>query len=75
MSNGTHKGNPDGVVTQITVTLTKSGQVSVSGPIQDKLLCLGMLQTASHIVHDFKPEVRPRVEVAPPEAVNGLLAR
>ncbi len=40
---------------QLTIVLEDDGQVKMSGPLQDKVLCYGMLGLAGDIVRNFKP--------------------
>ena len=37
-------------VAQITITLLDNGQVSVNGPLQDKILCYGLMEIAKETV-------------------------
>lgn len=41
------------VIAQITVTLTNNGQVQVSGPIDNRMLCYGLLEMAKDVVREF----------------------
>lgn len=44
--------------------------VQVQGPIQDKTLCYGLLESAKDAIRDFKP---PTVEVPAPGVARSLL--
>ena len=45
---------------QLTITLDPSSrQVSVNGPIQDKLTCFGMLKLAEKAISEFDPSKVP----------------
>ena len=48
------------------------GGVNVQGPIHDKVLCLGLLETAKMIVVNHDPEVQ-RVEVVQGQQAVDLL--
>lgn len=53
---------------EIKLTITwsqESNQIRVEGPIQDKMLCYGMLKSAEHIVHDHQqsPIVVPTLKM------------
>jgi hypothetical protein len=37
---------------ELTITLTRSGDINVSGPIGDKILAYGMLEVAKDIIND-----------------------
>ena len=43
---------------QITITVDEKGKLHVSGPLQDKILMLGLLELAKGVVLDFKPEIQ-----------------
>ena len=45
---------------EIRITLDKNG-VRVEGPIQDKLLCFGLLEAAKDVVRSYDPAEAPRV--------------
>ena len=38
----------------LVITLTPDGKVGVGGPINDKLLCYGLLESAKDAIRDFK---------------------
>jgi len=44
------------VVTVITITLRRSGEVFVNGPLTDKILCFGMLEMAKGLVANYREE-------------------
>ena len=43
---------------QITITVDEKGKLNVSGPLQDKILMLGLLELAKGVVLNFKPQVQ-----------------
>lgn len=48
----------------IELKITFDGKnVSVNGPISDKILCLGLIELAKDVIKDFNPEDQPRVVV------------
>ena len=48
----------------LAVTLNReSGQVNVSGPLADKVLCLGLLEMAKNLVHNYTAPVGPKILV------------
>lgn len=56
---------------EIVIRLQPGGGVSVSGPLDQKLVCLGMLALAENAVHNFRPN--PNGLVMPPAgAMPGL---
>ena len=64
-----------GAKPQITITLTELGQISVNGPLHDKILCFGMLEMAKEAVHNFKPGevdlIKPPFMPFPPKTGAG----
>lgn len=46
--------NPD-VMAEFTIKVFKDGNVNISGPIQNKVLSLGVLELAKKAVIDFNP--------------------
>jgi len=61
----------EGKETKITITINERGNVSVNGPLDNKLLCYGLLEIARDAVKDYKPKV---VE-APMNFLNGLIKK
>lgn len=59
---------------ELKITLTPSGQVLVTGPIANKLLCYGMLGLARDVVRDFDPQAAPAVEETTEAAMRRLLS-
>ncbi len=45
----------------LTISLTKDG-ITVGGPINDKILSLGLLELAKPVIMDYKPSA---IQVAP----------
>jgi hypothetical protein len=43
-------------VITLTITMDEKGQVLVTGPLQDKLVCLGLLDMAHAVVLAHVPE-------------------
>jgi hypothetical protein len=40
---------------QLVITLNQDGSVTAAGPIDQKLMCYGMLELAKDAIRDFKP--------------------
>ena len=55
---------------QITVTLFANGQVGVNGPLENKIVCYGLLEAARDAIKDYVP---PEIPIVQP--VNGFLSR
>lgn len=41
--------------TTIVIKLKTDGNVDITGPIHDKILCYGLLEVAKSIIKDYKP--------------------
>lgn len=55
---------------QIVINLYDTGEVDINAPLSNKILCLGMLAVAEHMVHEFKPPQGAGIVVAPPGVSN-----
>lgn len=54
---------------RLIIELEPNGQVVVNGPIQNKLLCYGLLEAAKDAIKEYKPEEEKRIVV--PQMVPG----
>lgn len=59
------------VVLTITLNL-QNGQVSVSGPIDNKMMSYGMLAAAKDAIYDYGKEKANRVQIADPSVLPQL---
>ena len=58
--------------TVLTIRLTDTNQVLVDGPINDKVLCYGLLETAKDAIRDhIAVATHSSKIVVPPIAMNG----
>jgi hypothetical protein len=63
--------DPDEPITiaTIVITMTNKGQINMNGPIDDKMLCYGLLEIAKEVVkthNDNKAKiVRPAFQLPP----------
>lgn len=60
------------VVTGIKLVITldpKTGQVRVDGPINDKILCYGLLEMARECIAEHTKQEQSRILVARPQVV------
>jgi hypothetical protein len=57
---------------QITVTLNPNGSVSISGPINNKILCYGLLEAGRKALDDYVPQAAPEIVIPYPRS-NGRL--
>lgn len=46
---------PPLIAAQLVITMNVNGQVAVNGPVQDRILCLGMLELAKLAVLNYQP--------------------
>lgn len=59
------------LVHEIRIGLTEDGNVIVAGPIDDKILCYGMLEAAKDAVRQHK-EKKASIQVPPPGLAGAL---
>ena len=53
----------------ITIAMLPNGDINVNGPLHDKILCLGMLRIAEHIIIAWKPGPQDQPRIVVPSAV------
>lgn len=54
---------------QLTITLDDTGQISLAGPLDNKLVCYGLLELAKEAVQKIHDQAQRRVHLAPAAAV------
>ncbi len=61
----------------MTIELEGTGQVSVSGPLENKILCYGLLEMARQSVYESDPakRVQPATEIPPPSRLVNIFGR
>jgi hypothetical protein len=62
-------------LTQVTLTITidtMTGQVNVNGPINDRLLCFGLLEMAKEAINAHKVQQEKQIMVARPLSMIGM---
>lgn len=52
-------------VVKLTIEMNEQGQVSVNGPIPNKVLCYGLLETARDVIKDFNDKQGQQKIIAP----------
>ena len=62
------------VVAQLVITMDSSGQLSITGPIDNKMLAYGMLEIAKEVVCEHGKKAQQRIQLAP-AAMADLLKR
>lgn len=60
------------VMATLTITLDQAGAVSVTGPIENRLLCYGLLALARDIIATHSTQLQSRL-VQPVTALPSLL--
>ena len=68
MADNGPQGASVGIV--LTITLSPGGQINVNGPIQDKVLCYGLLEFAKDLIRVYQ---KPTIEVPRIVAPKDLL--
>lgn len=56
-------------IVQIVIVYQEGQPLQVSGPLQDRILCYGLLEMAKDIIRDFKP---PQIIPAPADLLQHL---
>lgn len=56
---------------KLIIELEANGQVTVNGPIQNKLLCYGLLEAAKDAIKEFKPESQITIPKIHVPGING----
>ena len=58
---------------ELRIVFDSTMGVSVHGPIQDRMLCYSLLETARDIIKDFNPEAQPTIIQAKAVVPAGVL--
>jgi hypothetical protein len=58
---------------QLIITLDHAGNIGVTGPITDKVLCYGMLGVAHDAIRDYNEEKARRIVPASTEELSALV--
>ena len=58
--------------TQLVITLEDNGQLNVNGPLDNLLMCYGMLSLAHDSIKDYAASKQNRVQLATPGSVPPL---
>jgi hypothetical protein len=67
--NGNNSQAPSTVLT-LSITLDQAtGQVGVNGPIQNPMICMGMLEMAKKAIHDFSTEQAKGARIVPAKSM------
>ena len=53
------------IATQLIITLDKSGNMNLSGPLQDKILCYGLLENAKDAIRNIHQAQADRAKLQP----------
>ncbi len=53
-------------VAQLVITLDAAGHVRVSGPIENRIMSLGMLELAKHAINQHSEDSKKMVTLPPP---------
>jgi hypothetical protein len=71
MSEG-NGNNPQAPNTALVLTITLdqlTGAVQVNGPIQNPMICMGMMEMAKQAIHDFAKEQAKGQRIVPAAAM------
>jgi len=68
-NNGSNGQAPNATLV-LTISLDQlTGAVQVNGPIQNPMICMGMLEMAKEAIHDFAAEQRKNQRILPVTAM------
>lgn len=70
--NGNNSQAPSTVVTLVITMDQLTGQVNVTGPIQNTILCMGMIEMAKHALHKFADEQAKGNRIIPVSAMPAI---
>ena len=56
----------------LTISMDQNGAISVSGPIDNRVLCYGMLETAKNVIHERAQKAEQRILTAPANVLGML---
>lgn len=62
-----------GIKVEIRITVSNEGEIRVHGPIQDKILCYGLLEIAKDVIRNYKVESQQIIvpQIVPPQNIIG----
>ena len=63
------------LVAEITITMFKDGTVNVRGPLEDRLLCYGLLEGARDVVREFRTDKRISIDESSFGPANIIIGR
>ena len=52
------------IIASITITIDERGQINVNGPIENRMLCFGLLEIAKDVVREACANAEKRVQPA-----------
>lgn len=55
---------------QLIITLEQTGKISISGPINDKILAYGLLEAARDAIKEFGDQQSKMIQTAPASALS-----
>ena len=62
---------PEQKMPRLVIELNEVGNVIVTGPLYDKILCYGMIETAKNIIHAHHVKQTPKIK--PPHRIMDFL--
>ena len=66
MADNNGNGQTPSTTLVLTITLDQlTGAVQVNGPIQNPLVCMGMMEMAKQAIHDFAKEAAKNQRIVP----------
>ncbi len=50
--------SPSAIVAELVIKMDATGNVSLSGPIENRMICYGLLETARDMIHELSMKAR-----------------
>lgn len=57
------------VVAQLVITMTDDGKVNINGPVENTMLCYGLLQMGTQAVTRYADQAQKKIIEVPPGTV------
>ena len=54
------------IMVKLTITIDRNGQVRVEGPINDSILCFGLMEAAKDVIRHYISEKRTQSRITVP---------
>ncbi len=66
------KAGPPQKIAELVISIDAAGNVSVNGPIENRMLCYGLLEVARDVIVEFQEQQKSAIVTAPAGLANVL---